>query len=72
LALFIIGVYATVILGAFIRYWPYDLSLSLNNFTFYTAGAHHRGGAFVVFVEQHPDGLITAVAGTIVSFSALT
>jgi iron(III) transport system permease protein len=71
MALFIIGVYVTVILGAFIRYWPYDLSLSLNNFTFYTAGAHHRGGAFVVLSNSIRMALITAVAGTgVVFFSA--
>ena len=68
MALFIIGVYVTVILGAFIRYWPYDLSLSLNNFTFYTAGAHHRGGAFVVLSNSIRMALITAVAGTCVVF----
>jgi iron(III) transport system permease protein len=68
MALFIIGVYATVILGAFIRYWPYDLSLSLNNFTFYTAGAHHRGGAFVVLSNSIRMALITAIAGTCVVF----
>ncbi len=68
LALFIIGVYATVIFGAFIRYWPYDLSLSLNNFTFYTAGAHHKGGAFVVLWNSIKMALITAVSGTIIVF----
>jgi iron(III) transport system permease protein len=68
LALFIIGVYATVILGAFIRYWPYDLSLSLNNFSFYTAGAHHRGGAFIVLGNSIRMALITAVAGTVIVF----
>ncbi len=48
-ALFIISTYGVVIVGAFTKYWPYDLSFTTQHFTrFYVAGAHHKGGSFII------------------------
>ena len=68
---FILSIYGVVLVGAFTRYWPYDLSLTLKNFTFYVAGTQHRGGAFVVLWTSIKMAFWTALAGTtIVFFSA--
>lgn len=69
-AVFILAVYGTIIVGAFTRFWPYDLSVTLNNFTFYVAGAHHRGGAFVVLWNSIQMAFYTAVFGTIIVFAS--
>jgi iron(III) transport system permease protein len=68
MAIFIVSVYVTILLGAFTRYWPYDMSFTLKNFTFYVAGAHHRGGAFVVLWTSIKMALLTSVVGTSVVF----
>ena len=71
IAVFILSIYGIVLMGAFTRYWPYDLSLTLKNFTFYVAGTQHRGGAFVVLWTSIKMAFWTALAGTtIVFFSA--
>lgn len=68
---FILSIYGVVLVGAFTRYWPYDLSVTLKNFTFYVAGTQHRGGAFVVLWTSIKMAFWTAVVGTtIVFFSA--
>ncbi len=69
MALFIIGTYITVALGAFTNYWPYDLSFTIKHFThFYVAGAQHRGGAFLILWNSIKMATATAVIGTIVVF----
>ena len=68
MAIFILSVYVTVLLGTFTRYWPYDMSFTMKNFTFYVAGTYGRGGAFVVLWTSIKMALATAVAGTIVVF----
>lgn len=68
MVIFILGVYGIVIVGAFTRYWPYDLSFTLRNFTFYVAGAHHRGGAFTVMMNSVRMALGSAAIGTLVVF----
>ena len=71
MAAFILSIYAIVIIGAFTQYWPYDLSLTLRNFTFYVAGTQHRGGAFVVLWNSVQMAFWTALIGTsIIFFSA--
>lgn len=71
MAVFIISIYAIVVLGAFTQYWPYDLSLTLRNFTFYVAGTQHKGGAFVVLWHSVQMAFWTALIGTtIIFFSA--
>ncbi|MGW8225839.1 MAG: putative 2-aminoethylphosphonate ABC transporter permease subunit [Anaerolineales bacterium] len=68
MAIFIISIYAIVIVGAFTKYWPYDLSLTLRNFTFYVAGTQHKGGAFVVLWNSVQMAFWTALLGTIIIF----
>lgn len=68
MAIFILSVYVTILLGAFTRYWPYDMSFTLKNFTFYVAGTHHRGGALVVLWTSIKMAFATAIAGTFVVF----
>ncbi len=68
MAAFIISIYGIVIVGAFTQYWPYDLSLTLRNFTFYVAGTQHRGGAFVVLWNSIQMAFWTALLGTIIIF----
>jgi iron(III) transport system permease protein len=68
MAIFILSVYVVIGFGAFTRYWPYDLTPTLKNFTFYVAGAHHRGGAWVVLWTSIKMALASAIAGTFVVF----
>lgn len=68
MSLFILSIYVIVILGAFTQYWPYDLSFTLKNFTFYVAGTQHRGGAFVVLWNSIQMGFWTALFGTVIIF----
>jgi len=68
MAAFIISIYIVVIIGAFTQYWPYDLSFTLNNFTFYVAGTQHKGGAFVVLWNSVQMAFWTALIGTMIIF----
>lgn len=69
IAAFIVSVYIVVALGAFTRYWPYDLSFTLKHFTtFYVAGAHHRWGPFVLIWNSIKMALIAATLGTFITF----
>jgi iron(III) transport system permease protein len=71
MATFIISIYIVVIIGAFTQYWPYDLSLTFNNFTFYVAGTQHKGGAFVVLWNSVQMAFWAALIGTtLIFFSA--
>lgn len=67
--LFILSVYGMVVVGAFTKYWPYDLSLTLKNFSeFYVAGAHH--GALHVLWNTVKMATATAAIGTAIVFSS--
>ena len=68
MAVFVLSVYVTVLLGTFTRYWPYNMSFTLNNFSFYVAGTYGRGGAFVVLWNSIKMAFATAISGTIVVF----
>lgn len=68
-AVFILSVYGMVTVGAFTTYWPYDLSLTLKNFTeFYVAGAHH--GAIHVLWNTLKMALLATAVGTVIVFSS--
>jgi len=68
-ALFILSVYGMVGVGAFTKYWPYDLSLTLKNFSeFYVAGAHH--GALHVLRNTVKMATLTALVGTVIVFGS--
>lgn len=68
IAVFILSVYAIVFIGAFTKYWPYNLTPTLRNFTFYVAGVHHRAGALVVLWNSIQMAGFTAVFGTVAVF----
>ena len=68
--IYIVGVYFTVFVGAFTNFWPYDMSFTLKNFSFYVAGAHHRAGAFHVLWNSIQMAFLTAVFGTIIVFGS--
>ncbi|MCK4471311.1 MAG: ABC transporter permease subunit, partial [Anaerolineae bacterium] len=69
LAVFILSIYGIVIVGAFTRYWPYDLSLTIKHFTrFYVAGAHHSAGALLILWNSVKMATVTASAGTVIVF----
>jgi len=70
-AVFIISTYGVVLVGAFTRYWPYDLSFTTQHFTrFYVAGAHHRGGSFIILWNSIKMATIATIAGTSIVFSS--
>ena len=67
----ILSTYGIVIVGAFTRYWPYDLSLTVKHFTrFYVAGAHHKAGGFLMLWNSVKMATVTAIVGTVVVFSS--
>ena len=69
IVLFILSIYGIVIVGAFTKYWPYDLSLTLKNFkTFYVAGAQHKSGALHVLWNSIQMATGTAIFGTAIVF----
>ncbi|MEW6567307.1 MAG: putative 2-aminoethylphosphonate ABC transporter permease subunit [Chloroflexota bacterium] len=68
IAVFILSVYGIVLVGAFTKYWPYNLAPTLRNFTFYVAGVHHRAGALVVLWNSVRMATYTAVFGTAAVF----
>lgn len=66
---YILSVYGMVFVGAFTKYWPYDLSLTLRNFSeFNVAGAHH--GALHVLWNTIKMAVLTSLAGTAIIFSS--
>ncbi len=70
-AFFIISTYGVVLVGAFTKYWPYDLSITTQHFTrFYVAGAHHKGGSFIIIWNSIKMATVTAIAGTVIVFSS--
>ena len=68
---FILSTYGIVLVGAFTKYWPYDLSLTTKHFTrFYVAGAHHKAGGFLMLWNSVKMATLTSIAGTVVVFSS--
>ena len=63
-AIFIVGLIAVCQYAALIKFWPYDLSLSLANYNFEVMD----GGGWGSYVNSIQLGLLTAVVGTIVVF----
>lgn len=59
---FILGVYGVVMVGAFVRNWPYDFSLTLKHFDFYSMGGYR------VLWNSLQMATITAIVGTILVF----
>lgn len=70
-AIFILSTYGVVLVGAFTKYWPYDLSITTQHFThFYVAGAHHKGGSFVIIWNSIKMAIVATIAGTVIVFSS--
>ena len=64
IGVFIIGILAVCQFAALIKFWPYDLSLSLNNYQF----DKKDGGGWSSYYNSIKLGLLTAVIGTAVIF----
>lgn len=64
IAFFILGILGVCQFAALIKFWPYDLSLSLTNYQF----DRMDGGGWSSYFNSIKLGLITAVAGTCVVF----
>ncbi len=64
IALFIIGILAVCQYAALIKFWPYDLSLSLNNYQF----DKMDGGGWRSYFNSIRMALFTAVVGTSIVF----
>ncbi|GHF07419.1 iron ABC transporter permease [Aliiroseovarius zhejiangensis] len=62
--LFIVGILAVCQFAALIKFWPYDLSLSLNNYQF----DKMDGGGWGSYYNSIKLGLLTAVFGTAIVF----
>ncbi|QYX55363.1 putative 2-aminoethylphosphonate ABC transporter permease subunit [Roseovarius sp. SCSIO 43702] len=63
-ALFIVGLLAVCQFAALVKFWPYDLSLSLNNYRFDLMD----GGGWSSYYNSIKLGLLTALSGTVVIF----
>ena len=63
-AFFIIGIIAICQYAALVKFWPYDLSLSLNNYDF----DKMDGGGWSAYGNSFKLALLTAFFGTIVVF----
>ena len=76
IVIFILSVYGIMVVGSFIKFWPYDLSFTLRNFSFHVAGAHHPiqigplelPGGFQILWNSIKMAGLTAVIGTVVVF----
>lgn len=62
--IFIVGILAICQFAALMKFWPYDLSLSLRNYQF----NRMDGGGWAAYYNSIKLGLLTAVAGTAVVF----
>lgn len=63
-ALFIVGLLAVCQFAALVKFWPYDLSLSLNNYQF----DKMDGGGWASYFNSIELALLTAIIGTSVVF----
>ncbi|MCC0014717.1 MAG: putative 2-aminoethylphosphonate ABC transporter permease subunit [Rhodobiaceae bacterium] len=64
-AFFIVGVIGTCQFAALAKFWPYDLSMSLNNYAF----DRMDGGGWEAYRNSIRLGLLTAVIGTAIIFT---
>lgn len=64
IATFIVSIIATCQFAALVKFWPYDLSLSLSNYAF----NRMDGGGWSAYTNSIQLGLLTAVVGTVVIF----
>lgn len=64
-AAFIVGLLLVCQLAALVRFWPYDLSLSLKNFAF----NHMDGGGWGSYRNSIQLAALTALFGTIIVFT---
>lgn len=64
ITVFILGMLGVCQMAALIKFWPYDMSLSLNNYQFDLMD----GGGWASYFNSIKLGLFTAVAGTCVIF----
>ncbi|MCW3782826.1 putative 2-aminoethylphosphonate ABC transporter permease subunit [Defluviimonas salinarum] len=65
MAVFIVGIIAICQYAALIRFWPYDLSLSLKNYAF----DRMDGGGWAAYWNSIKLALMTAGIGTVVIFT---
>ncbi|MAZ02217.1 MAG: putative 2-aminoethylphosphonate ABC transporter permease subunit [Sneathiella sp.] len=65
IAVFILGILGVCQFAALIKFWPYDLSLSLKNYSFDLMD----GGGWDAYRNSIKLGILTAVFGTIVVFT---
>ncbi|MBS9716508.1 putative 2-aminoethylphosphonate ABC transporter permease subunit [Pseudohalocynthiibacter aestuariivivens] len=63
-AVFILGIIGICQMAALIKFWPYDMSLSLNNYAF----DRMDGGGWAAYKNSIKLGLLTAFVGTVVVF----
>jgi iron(III) transport system permease protein len=64
MAVFIVGIIAVCQFAALIKFWPYDLSLSLNNYAF----DKMDGGGWAAYWNSIKLASLTAVIGTVIIF----
>lgn len=64
IAIFILSILGVCQFAALVKFWPYDLSFSLNNFQF----DRMDGGGWASYFNSIKLGLLTAVIGTAVIF----
>ena len=64
IAVFILGILGVCQFAALVKFWPYDLSLSLNNYRFDLMD----GGGWASYYNSIKMGLITAAVGTVIIF----
>ncbi|MDG1935949.1 MAG: putative 2-aminoethylphosphonate ABC transporter permease subunit [Paracoccaceae bacterium] len=64
IGLFVVGILAICQFAALIKFWPYDLSLSLNNYQF----DKMDGGGWRAYYNSIKLALLTAVIGTSIVF----
>lgn len=62
--IFIVGMLAVCQFAALVKFWPYDLSFSLNNYQF----DRMDGGGWGAYYNSIKLGLLTAVVGTAIIF----
>ncbi len=65
IAIFIVGILGVCQFAALIKFWPYDLSLSLNNYAF----DRMDGGGWAAYYNSIKMALLTAFFGTVVVFT---
>ncbi|MEY8117380.1 putative 2-aminoethylphosphonate ABC transporter permease subunit [Falsihalocynthiibacter sp. BN13B15] len=63
-AIFIVGMLLVCQFAALVKFWPYDLSLSLKNYQF----GNMDGGGWASYFNSIKLGFLTAIVGTIIVF----